>query len=72
MTRLAMLGKPTIRGRLDLLQRFFTAAYLAAADGADAAQSSSLDHELRMPDGRSALASKFSRPTGRAAGSEEA
>ncbi len=44
--RLAVLGKPTVRGRPDLAQHFFTAAYVAAVVGAKAAQSSLLDQEI--------------------------
>jgi hypothetical protein len=44
--RLTVLGKPTMRGRLDLIQHFFVAAYLTSASGADAAQAAALDREL--------------------------
>jgi hypothetical protein len=44
--RFAVLGNPTIRGRPDLLQHFFSSAYLAAASGGDATQSAALDAEL--------------------------
>ena len=36
--RLAVLGKPTMRGRLDLTQHFFSSAFLTATSGADATQ----------------------------------
>jgi hypothetical protein len=45
--RLAALGEPTMLGRRDLVRRFFTSAYLAAALGAEAAKEASLEIELR-------------------------
>jgi hypothetical protein len=44
--RLAVLGKPTVRNRIDLPQHFFYAACLTATNGADATQSGALDAEL--------------------------
>jgi hypothetical protein len=46
LIRLTVLGKPTIRGRLDLTQNFFSSAFMTAASGADAIQSALLDAEL--------------------------
>jgi hypothetical protein len=43
--RLTVLGKPTMRGRLDLL-RFFSSAYLTATNGAEVTQTALLDTEL--------------------------
>jgi hypothetical protein len=44
--RLAVLGKPTMRGRRDLAQHFFVSAYLAAAMGAEAAYAAGIAKEL--------------------------
>jgi hypothetical protein len=44
--RLAVLGKPTVRGRLDLTQHFFSSAFLTATNGGDSTQSAALDSEL--------------------------
>jgi hypothetical protein len=44
--RLAILGKPTMRGRLDLTQHFFSSAYQTAATNADTAQAALLDTEI--------------------------
>jgi hypothetical protein len=44
--RLAVLGKPTVRNRIDLPQHFFCAAFLTATNGADATQNGALDAEL--------------------------
>ncbi len=44
--RLAVLGKPTIRSRLDLTPHFFSSAYLTVTIGAEAAQKAVLDAEL--------------------------
>jgi hypothetical protein len=52
--RVTVLGKPTMRGRLDITQHFFAAAYLTATNGADVTQSAFLDLELQ----------RAQRPTG--------
>ncbi len=52
--RLTILGKPTMRERLDLTQDFFSSAFMTATNGADATQSALLDAEL----------SKAQRPVG--------
>ena len=52
--RLAILGKPTVRGRLDFTQHFFSSACMTAINGADASQTALLDTEL----------SKAERPVG--------
>jgi hypothetical protein len=41
-----VLGDPTVRGRIDLIQHFFSSAYLTAASGGDATQAAALDAEL--------------------------
>ena len=41
--RLAVLGKPTMRGRLDTPVRFFSAAYQALVSGGDKTQATSID-----------------------------
>ncbi|HEX5471121.1 MAG TPA: M12 family metallo-peptidase [Lacipirellulaceae bacterium] len=46
MVRLAVLGKPTIRGRSDLVEHFFTSAYMAAASGLQTASAASLEREM--------------------------
>jgi hypothetical protein len=45
--RLAVLGKPTMRGRLDLPQHFFSSAFLTAMNGTEETQASALDAELQ-------------------------
>jgi hypothetical protein len=52
--RLAVLGKPTVRGRLDLTQHFFSSAFLTSSNGGDSTQAVALDTEL----------SKAQRPSG--------
>lgn len=47
MTRLVMLGNPTLRERPDLAQHFFVSAFLTSAVGADAAHAAVLDVELQ-------------------------
>jgi hypothetical protein len=44
--RLAMLGKPTMRGRLDLTQHFFSSAFSTATNGAESTQAAALEAEL--------------------------
>jgi hypothetical protein len=44
--RLAILGKPTMRDRLDFTQHFFASACMTATSGADTSQSALLDGEL--------------------------
>jgi hypothetical protein len=51
--RLAVLGKPTMRGRDDLTEHFYSTAYSAAANGGDATQTAALDTELGKPNGLS-------------------
>jgi hypothetical protein len=51
--RLAVLGKPTMRGRDDLSEHFFSTAYSTAANGGDATQAAALDTELSKPNGLS-------------------
>jgi hypothetical protein len=59
LTRLAVLGKPTMRGNSDLLQRFFGSAFLTAAMGADAAQPAILDLELQLAQQPSGFSFKY-------------
>jgi hypothetical protein len=49
-----VLGKPTVRGRLDLTQHFFSSAFLTASNGGDSTQTVALDTEI----------SKAQRPSG--------
>jgi hypothetical protein len=56
--RLAVLGNPTMRGRIDLTQRFFSSAYLAAASGGDTTQPPALDAELAKAQQPSGLSFK--------------
>jgi hypothetical protein len=52
--RLAVLGKPTMWGRLDLAQHFFSSAFLTATTSVEATQNALIDVEL----------SKAQRPSG--------
>jgi hypothetical protein len=44
--RLAVLGKPTMRGRLDFTQHFFSSAYQTATTNAETSQAALLDVEI--------------------------
>jgi hypothetical protein len=46
MARLTLLGEPSMRGRPELGQRFFAAAYLAATVGAEKAQTEGVAREM--------------------------
>src|SRR6185369_126401 len=59
LTRLAVLGKPTMRGNSDMLQRFFGSAFLTAAMGPDAAQPAILDLELQLAQQPSGFSFKY-------------
>jgi hypothetical protein len=48
MTRLAVLGNPTLGGKPDMLQRFFGSAFLTSTMGADAAQPAILELEYQL------------------------
>jgi hypothetical protein len=44
--RLAVMGKPTVRGRLDLAQHFFSSAYRTASTNAETSQAALIDVEI--------------------------
>jgi hypothetical protein len=48
--RLTALGKPTVRGRLDLIQHFFTSAYLTSVSGAETVQTAAVDRAVQDAD----------------------
>jgi hypothetical protein len=54
MVRMTAIGKPTVRGRSDLAQHFFIAAFLTAITGNQATQAAALESEFQ----------KASRPGG--------